>query len=468
MRLVSFLSVLALCCVQAAVAQTSCFAWTSGNWPGGYVSSGSSADPTPLAVSAMAMFTGCTADGKGGCFTFSVTSCSPAGAPTAANQGSTCGCKRSDGAACGAVSVGSSQIACTAPNACTAKAGQEAFVGGFSPPGNSCSGGCEVSGALPATQIGGPGGGSAVIYESNYTGNACSAGEAEHTAQCVSKSGVTACGVPGKNCGTFNGDQVCPTSLPPGTCQSFASGGIACTMAAGASSVPTPPGPNNGTTGTPAVPSGTVAANNSTKTVTTTTNYYSSSVVAASTAAAATTPTGTNTGNGGTAPVGGTGGDGKGNAGTECGNGMTSNGSGGCVGDSATGGDDCSAPPVCNGDPVECRILFETWASRCETLPAPDALIAQVGLSRSTGPTGVVLGLNPTASSAEDVKAIFQAGDTGGWLTRSCPADVPVDMGSYGTVTIPLSDKCWAFQLFGTLVLIIAYITAARIIVGGF
>lgn len=319
----------------------------------------------------------------------------------------------------------------------------------------------------------------AAAESASSTGASCGSPASPTTAgvvpggSCVSSGGKTTCldTSSGKNCGTFNGDQVCPASIPPGTCQSFASGGVACTGSpAGSKTIATPPAPNSGTSGTPAVPDGHVDTTLG-GLVVNTTNYYSATTVAVSTAVTVTAPGGANVGNGGTATTAplGSGGDGKGNAGTECGNGMTSTGTaGGCTGSSASGGIDCTSPPVCNGDPVQCRILFETWASRCETLPAREQLLVGMGLSDGTGPTGQVIGLNPTAASSEDIKAVFLAGDTGGWLSRSCPADMPVSLGDYGSVIIPLSDKCQYFQLFGTLVLITGYLVSARIIVEGF
>jgi len=38
---------------------------------------------------------------------------------------------------------------------------------------------------------------------------------------------------------------------------------------------------------------------------------------------------------------------------------------------SVSGGGTCAAPPVCTGDAVECAILYQTWAQRCETFDAP-------------------------------------------------------------------------------------------------
>ena len=173
-------------------------------------------------------------------------------------------------------------------NPCAAQAGTEAFVGGGSSPGLVCSGGCEVDASVPTTEIhGGGGSGGNTIYQSSYTGNQCTAPSA--AAQCVSGGGVTACGEKGKNCGTFNGDEVCPQSLPPGTCESFASGGVACTAASGATAGTAPPDPDNGTAGTPATPAGQVQVPSGN-----TANYYTSSEVNSSSVPVSGTPGKTN------------------------------------------------------------------------------------------------------------------------------------------------------------------------------
>jgi len=358
------------------------------------------------------------------------------------------------------------------PNACASKRGQDAFIGASVSPGLVCDAGCEADATNPPMVIGGKAA-TPTVFQTIYTGNSCSSAEpAAQTGQCVSGGGVTACatGSP-KNCGVFNGDEVCPTAIPPGTCESYASGGVACTASPNTWTMPTPPGPNTGTAGQPATPSGHVQQDTVTNGEVST--YQVSWYFNAATVQASTQPVQGSAGAGTAGSSGSSGGssggsgDGKGNAGTECGNGTVSDGAGGCVADSASGGNDCSAPPACAGDAVECRILFETWASRCETLPQGDQLTTAVGLT-PTSQAPHQLGLNPDASTAIDVQQVFSAGDHGGWMSRSCPADQVVSLGTYGSLTIPISDKCWAFQLFGTLVLVIAYFVAARIIVEGF
>jgi hypothetical protein len=144
---------------------------------------------------------------------------------------------------------------------------------------------------------------------------------------CQAQGGNTVCATQnsaGIYCGTYNGDQVCVGSVAPGTCSSYASGGVACTVPAGATQPQTPPAPNSGTTGIPATPQ--LQLSNETSSGTTTTDYYSPTTVGHSTTATATTGTGT-TGNGnGTGGVNGTGSTGT--TGTGTGTGSTGLGTG--------------------------------------------------------------------------------------------------------------------------------------------
>ena len=149
---------------------------------------------------------------------------------------------------------------------------------------------------------------------SNPSGNVCSEG-----------------GTQGKSCGTFNGDEVCVSAVPSGSCVSYASGGVACTVSS-SGAVATPPAPDNGTAGQPAPPTGTVSS--STGGVVTTTNYYNTTTVTGSSGGVVTTP------------VAGGGNTGDGGSGTSTGSGGSSNGSG----PSAPNGD-CGAPNVtCGAD----------------------------------------------------------------------------------------------------------------------
>lgn len=148
----------------------------------------------------------------------------------------------------------------------TCPAGEEEYMGGpgsyLSAPVKACMGGCEFTKWKGCVSTGGS-------YACGYksTGAACqtSAATTGHPQQdggdCVAGGDTVGCGSrENKNCGEFNGDRVCVGAIPPGTCVSFESGGVACVQQGDGSPPASPPAPNNGTTGTPAEPDGVVEA----------------------------------------------------------------------------------------------------------------------------------------------------------------------------------------------------------------
>ena len=159
--------------------------------------------------------------------------------------------------------------------------------------------------STPTNVIGKCGGGMCAIQTATYTGgnDLTESYPSGGQGNCMADgSGGTVCteADKGKNCGTFNGDEVCVASIPNGSCVSYASGGVACAAST------TPPVPNNGTSGTPATPTGQVQQYTD-GTTSSTVNYYSSSTVAASTSPVAASAGGQNTGNAGTNASSGTG-----------------------------------------------------------------------------------------------------------------------------------------------------------------
>lgn len=221
----------------------------------------------------------------------------------------------------GGTSANIAQTSATCGPSPNCSAGSPAFVGGASAPGDICVDGCEVDAPNPPLSVGGGGGGT--VYESTQTGNGCSgSGQSNTTSgyqaeQCTTSGGTTACADTsgGGNCGTFNGDYVCPKAMPDGTCQVFQSGGVACTVGTGTSPA-TPPAPNNGTAGTVATPAGSVTDNTTNQT----SYYYSAAVVNSSTTPVVSASPGSNVGNGGSSSSsGGGGGSGPNAANGDCG-----------------------------------------------------------------------------------------------------------------------------------------------------
>ncbi len=261
----------------------------------------------------------------------------------------------------------------------------------------------------------------------------------------VGSGGTVACDAQptlGAGCGTFNGDQVCVGAIPAGSCVAYPSGGVACVSTAAPQ--PGGPAPNNGTPGVAAAPVGQVIYN------TTTVNYYSSSAVAVSSAVPVThAPVGSGTAVGGAA--GGVAAAGSGDNGTQCGNGVTSNGVGGCVGDSVVGGSDCVSPPVCSGDAVQCDQDFQAWHTRCSTDSDSDLATA---LGTVTRPVSTEMDVSTLISETAG-PATVAAG--------SCPAPPSVSIEGH-TVSLNLFVQLCTFAGYiSYFVLAVGYLSAAYV-----
>lgn len=129
---------------------------------------------------------------------------------------------------------------------------------------------------------------------------------------------------------------------------------------------------------------------------------------------------------------------------------------------SVSGGGDCATPPICSGDAVQCAVVSQTWNTRCQVASLNSALDA----SKLTG--------DSAAGSAQAVAVTTQelAGDadsTGlddsGWgFANKCPLQ-PVTFTMQGqTITFDDTKLCTFLGWVSALVLIGAYIVAARII----
>lgn len=281
---------------------------------------------------------------------------------------------------CGTVNGDAYQGAVSAqtcpPNPCTSKSGKSVdtnVTGGSAAAGQTVydAQGCAMQlSTNPVNVIGC--GGQCQVATATYTGAQDVSGtpSAGSGSDCMSSGGSTFCSEDqnGKNCGTINGDEVCPASIPPGTCVSYASGGVACTMAPGANTASSPPAPNDGTTGTPATPTAQVSApgsgSNSSSEITT--DYYSSSSVAGSSTAVSSSSTGVNVGNGGS------------------GSGSMGSGSGGSAPNAADG--DCGAtgvscsgsvpPSGWSGDCSDWDTCFQTFYSAVGQAPIVQGAVA--------------------------------------------------------------------------------------------
>jgi len=122
---------------------------------------------------------------------------------------------------------------------------------------------------------------------------------------------------------------------------------------------------------------------------------------------------------------------------------------------SAGGGGDCTAPPTCEGDPIACAVLQQTWQNRCVDEIADGDLESEFGSDDFESEIA-------DRSDEQDMESL----DSTGWISASCMADMTVDvMGT--TLTFPLSDLCFFFELLSFFIMAAAAVSSARIISGG-
>ena len=115
---------------------------------------------------------------------------------------------------------------------------------------------------------------------------------------------------------------------------------------------------------------------------------------------------------------------------------------------------------VCDGDAVQCAQALAVWELTCE---------AKAQSSSRTLGEQVVAGADPQAGSLPnpanpDVVDLSTAINKTGWLGRSCPADQTFEVYGGTSVTLPFSELCVYFEIFGAIMLIAASVGSARIV----
>lgn len=173
----------------------------------------------------------------------------------------------------------------------------------------------------------------------------------------------------------------------------------------------------------------------------------------------------------------------------------------------AKGGAGCENPPVCGGDAIDCQILHQTWLSRCDNdrgeLSGANDCNAAFVCNSDPALCALLLNQKEAACSANENQEVTPeaiALENADWAASSglasldylsgqstangysmvsiipaseidlpsesslpaCISDMPLFIGSFGTVNIPLSQYCTLFQYIYYLVTITALITAAR------
>lgn len=234
-----------------------------------------------------------------------------------------------------------------------------------------------------------------------------------------------------------------------GGCVTLASGAFFCTVGA----LDTP---DNGNPGQPASPDAVVTGGNGFA-GNTTYNYYSSSTVAGS------SNHGDGTGNGECDPSKTnceSGGDPDGTCDPETDENCREDGKG-----TISGGNNCSAPPVCNNDPIQCYHSTRLWELKCAlATPSADSLSTAVtqgatdGLLKEDGSP-----LVDQLGEDFDVSTWWSPGSA----SSACPPDITITH-FLGSAVIPVSDWCSILHAIGFFVLIGAALASFRIFAQGF
>lgn len=132
----------------------------------------------------------------------------------------------------------------------------------------------------------------------------------------------------------------------------------------------------------------------------------------------------------------------------------------------SSGGSDCKNAPTCQGDPINCAILFQGWKSRC-ALDGSDLSSSSVTGSDISTAMGTTADL--TSATVDLSLGGASTFNTSGYglSDSSCPAPVTTQIYGGSSMTIDLSPFCTLAQIVGGLVMITAYFISLRLLVRG-
>jgi len=137
---------------------------------------------------------------------------------------------------------------------------------------------------------------------------------------------------------------------------------------------------------------------------------------------------------------------------------------------SVDGGTDCSAPPTCTGDAVQCYQDKMSWTAVC-VYQQPSNDDGTAAFNQGAGVTGTLQqgGLLQQIGTTMDAGSWFDSNVGNIGTTGSCFDDITVSIPPPigGTFVIPMSKACGIVKLIRALVLIGAGILAVRIYMGG-
>lgn len=120
----------------------------------------------------------------------------------------------------------------------------------------------------------------------------------------------------------------------------------------------------------------------------------------------------------------------------------------------AGGGTDCSTPPICSGDAIQCHTLHLIWKNHCDWQKRSD--ITDVGEQSMAG--NMPEGLNSTINLPQSL-------DSSSFLAGGCPGDMAIST-PFGSIDLPLTPLCDYASKLGYVMVALASLLSARIVAG--
>lgn len=139
-----------------------------------------------------------------------------------------------------------------------------------------------------------------------------------------------------------------------------------------------------------------------------------------------------------------------------------------------SGGNDCSAPPACAGDAIQCGIGLQVWTMRCEGGGGDEFgdWVAEIDGAIAAGdgdgdPDEGEMLEHADPDTWREIRVVDDEGldDSGFGLDRSCPQLPAVQVGP-ASLQFNLGPICSFLSALSGLVLALAYFVAAKIIAG--
>lgn len=137
---------------------------------------------------------------------------------------------------------------------------------------------------------------------------------------------------------------------------------------------------------------------------------------------------------------------------------------------SGSGSLDCSTPPTCKGDPVQCAIAKSAWETACRARKGADGELSETDQNVVDGNAAIAEGKGDGKGEGNgntDGGDISTMLNTDSWLGGGCITDQTYSLGQMGSITVPFSQLCTVFSVMGNILVALAMLAAIRIVGGG-